>query len=207
MPLQNRVQPTGEIAAIAMRGLFTGNRGILRFDGQGRLGTARWAHPHWIICTLSHPRGRYHGPQPARGWTPLFFLDEAVGLAAGHRPCAYCRRAAYGHWKDAWQAARGARADHKTMDAALHRARVTRTRAQIRHQAQAETLPDGAFVLIGGTAHLLWGDAALPFEGDRYGAPLPRPDGQITVLSPAPTLGALAAGYRPALHPSAASAD
>jgi hypothetical protein len=26
----------------------------------------------------------------------LFFLDEATVLAAGHRPCGYCRRA--DHW-------------------------------------------------------------------------------------------------------------
>ena len=71
-PLQNRLLPTGEIVSAPFRGCFTGNRGILTFDQHGYLGTARWKHQHWIICDLSHPRGRYHGPQPERGWTPLF---------------------------------------------------------------------------------------------------------------------------------------
>ncbi|TKB29187.1 MAG: hypothetical protein E5W81_34310, partial [Mesorhizobium sp.] len=26
------------------------------------------------------------------GWTELFFLDEVTALAAGHRPCFFCRR-------------------------------------------------------------------------------------------------------------------
>ncbi len=93
-PLQNRVLPTGEIVADPARGMFTGNRGIIHRP-DGTLGTSRWSHPHWLVCTLTHPKGRYHGPMPDRGWSALFFLDEAVGFAAGHRPCHYCRRAAY----------------------------------------------------------------------------------------------------------------
>ena len=81
-PLQNRVFPTGEIVADPARGMFTGNRGILPFT-DGRLGTSRWKHQHWIICTLTHPKGRYHGPMPARGWTPLFLSASAVVMSLG----------------------------------------------------------------------------------------------------------------------------
>ena len=43
-----------------------------------------WAAPKW---------------EPGR-WTALFFHDEAVALAAGHRPCALCRRAAYQRYRE-----------------------------------------------------------------------------------------------------------
>jgi hypothetical protein len=184
------------------RGLFTGNRGILSFDDAGRLGTSRWTHHHWIICTLTHPRGRYHGPRPARSWTPLFFLDEAVALAAGHRPCAYCRPAAYAAWKSAWAAAHGA-AGHDEMDRALHGGRVTRDRRQVTHDAMAEGVPAGAVVQVLGQPHLVTETGLLPFSPKGYASPVSRPTGRLTVLTPAPTVAVLDAGYTPALHPSA----
>lgn len=201
-PLQNRVQPTGEILADPARGMFTGNRGILTFDN-GRLGTKHWTHPHWIICTLIHPKGRYHGPMPVRAWTPLFFLDEAVALAAGHRPCAYCRPKAYRAFKTAWQTARRSTHGYKQIDQALHHSRVTRARRQIRHHAEAHNLPNGSFILHNGTAHLVLHDCISPFLGNGYGTKADLPAGPHTVLTPAPTVAALRAGYRPRLHPSA----
>lgn len=202
MPLQNRVLPTGEIVADPARGLFTGNRGILHGPGQ-TLGPRRWTHPHWITCALTHPRGLYHGPMPDRRWTALFFLDEAVALAAGHRPCAECRRAAYTRFRTAWSLAFGTRPRAPEIDASLHQARVTRARAQLRHQAPARDLPDGSFLLWQGRAHLVLGDRLLPFSPSGYGAPLDRPTAPVTVLTPRPTLAVLTAGYRPVLHPSA----
>ena len=202
MPLQNRVLPTGDIVADPARGLFTGNRGILGFDTDGRLGPRRWTHPHWISCTLTHPRGRYHGPQPARGWTPLFFLDEAVALAAGHRPCAYCRPAAYAAWKSAWAAAHG-RAGHAEMDRTLQAARVTRTRQQVRHEPEVSDLPDGAFVLWRSQPHLVTASGLHPFTPTSYASPEARPAKALTVLTPAPTVAVLRAGYAPTLHPTA----
>lgn len=202
MPLQNRVLPTGDIVADPARGLFTGNRGILPFDADGCLGARRWTHPHWIICTLTHPRGRYHGPRPTGRWTPLFFLDEAVALAAGHRPCAFCRPHAYAAFKSAWAAAHGA-ADHQQIDRALHANRVTRERAQVQHRADARSLPHGTFILHGTQPHLVSGDNVFHYMKDRYGTKLTRPTGTVTVLTPRPTVAVLAAGYRPALHPGA----
>lgn len=201
MPLQNRVQPTGDIIAAPVRGQFTGNRGILSYGPEGRLGISRWTHKHWIICTLTHPRGRYRGPQPAHGWTPLFFADEAVGLAAGHRPCAYCRPQAYAAWKAAWASAHGP-AGHKAMDDALHRARVTRQRVQIRHDAALTDLPDGAFCLWQGRPHLVLGAQLWPYAPEGYGAPIARPEARVTVLTPQPTLGVLGAGFQPRISAS-----
>ena len=201
-PLRNRVLPTGEIVADPARGSFTGNRGILH-RRDGALGPARWRHPHWIVCTLTHPQGRYHGPVPERGWTALFFLDEAVALAAGHRPCGYCRRAAWRAYRAAWTAAMGTIHTRMELDRALHAARVTRRREQIRHAAPLETLPDGAFVWRDGTAWLVLGTHLRPFTSAGYGPPVARPMGPVTVLTPRPSLAVMAAGYRPVLHPTA----
>jgi hypothetical protein len=205
LTLQNRVLPTGEIVADPARGLFTGNRGIIHRP-DGTLGTARWRHKHWIICTLTHPKGTYHGPMPERGWSALFFLDEAVALAAGHRPCHYCRRHAYLAYRAAWAAAVGSTSNRSCMDRTLHAARVTRRRTQIRHEGRVEDLPDGTFILHEGTAHLVLGDAILPYAPAGYGCAHPRPLGRTTILTPRPGIDALRHGFRPVLHPSATGA-
>ncbi|NDW52561.1 hypothetical protein [Aliiroseovarius sp. PrR006] len=200
-PLQNRVLPTGEIVADPARGMFTGNRGILPFT-KGGLGVSRWKHPHWIICDLTHPKGRYHGPMPARAWTPLFFLDEAVGLAAGHRPCAYCRPDAYRAFKSAWAKAH-APMGHQQIDQMLHKARVTRSRQQVRHMADCSGLPDGTFILLNQKPHLLRGARARCFSKHEYSTSTARPNAEVQVLTPAPTVAALRAGFSPKLHSSA----
>ena len=107
MPLQNRVSPLGEIVATAERGGLMGNRGILH-DRDRRLGVSRWKHPHWVCCRLAF-LGRHRPVMTPGRYTELFFLDEATALAAGHRPCAECRRADYTRFLDAWTAAHGAR--------------------------------------------------------------------------------------------------
>src|ERR1700680_760674 len=93
MHLQNRVTPFGDIVAIAQRGMFTGNRGIIHDPATKMLLTKRWASKAWLICTCDY-RDRRREVMGGRSWTELFFLDEAVGLAAGHRPCFMCRREA-----------------------------------------------------------------------------------------------------------------
>ena len=119
--------PTGEIAAHPARGTLTGNRGILHRDDR-TLGTARWTHKAWICCTLDW-KGRRREVMSGRTWTELFFLDEAVALAAGHRPCATCRREAYRRFQAAWTAAMGTPARAPLLDAALHTARVNADRS------------------------------------------------------------------------------
>ncbi len=93
MPLQNRVTPLGELIAHPARGLVYGNRGCLH-DDSGRI-RRRYAVRRWIACRLEF-RGWHRGPllQPGK-FTELFFLDEATAFAAGHRPCALCRREDY----------------------------------------------------------------------------------------------------------------
>jgi hypothetical protein len=91
MPLQNRVTPFGDIVAIPQRGMFTGNRGIIHDPATRTLLKRRWASKAWLVC-LCEFRGRRRAVMSGRSWTELFFLDEAVALAAGHRPCFFCVR-------------------------------------------------------------------------------------------------------------------
>lgn len=210
MPLQNRVAPTGEIVAHPARGLFTGNRGILHEEDR-RLGTARWRTRAWIICRLEF-KGVRRAVMTGRTWTELFFLDEAVALAAGHRPCAYCRRETFEAYVAAW--ARGNRWPGRPLaleiDRTAHGERVEpRTRRQVTYAAPLHELPDGAFAALPDAPAqplLIHGDCLLPWSFDGYGAPTPRPRGVIAdVLTPRSTVAALAAGYTPVLHPSAYS--
>ena len=204
MPRQNRVTPDGRIVADPARGLFMGNRGILH-DRDGRLGRALWRHKAWICCALSF-RGRRLALAAPGHYTQLFFLDEAVALAAGHQPCAECRRADYHRFRDAWGAAGlGLAARAPEIDAVLHRHRVTaKTRRQATHLADIAGLPDGCFIRHGTRPALVLGSGLLPFSMSGYLPPRPRPEaGGVTVLTPAPLVAVLAAGYRPQLHASA----
>lgn len=201
MTLQNRVLPTGDIVADPARGTLTGNRGILH-DRNRHLGPARWRHPHWISCSLDW-KGTRRVPMSPGTWTELFFLDEAVAMAAGHRPCALCRRPAFRAFQAAWQDGTGLQATAPAMDRALHAARVTRDRVQIRHEAGLSTLPDGSFILWQDRAHLVRAGQLLPWTATGYAPPVPRPAGKVTVLTSVPMVRALAAGYTPLVHSSA----
>lgn len=194
MPLQNRVLPTGEIVAHPMRGAWTGNRGIIHRPDR-TLGTSRWSHRHWIICTLDHPRGVYHGPMPDRRWTALFFADEAVALAAGHRPCAYCRPTAFAAWKAAWAREFGEWPGHKAADWLLHENRVFRNRQQRRHEAELSDLPDGTFVLLENQPRLVAHGKTFLFSEGAYGDPQTTRPGAVEVLTPGITLRVLRNGY------------
>ena len=197
MTRPNRVLPTGEIVARPFRGGLMGNRGILH-DEAGRLGSARWRHKAWVCCLTAFKDRRRRVMAPGR-YTELFFTDEAVALAAGHRPCGECRRKALAAFRGAWRAAHGT-GELAEIDRALHAGRVdSRTRAQRRYEAGAERLPYGCFVLLGGVAHVLREADALPYHAGLYGAPVARPPGAVTVLTPAPTVAVLAAGYRPVI--------
>jgi hypothetical protein len=205
-PLQNRVTPTGEIVSDPARGLLMGNRGCLHGPDR-QLGTARWRSKLWICCVLAWRDVRRDPMLPGR-WTALFFLDEATALAAGHRPCAYCRRADYLAFAEAWRQADGSarRPLAGQMDARLHAERVDgRSRRQLTRQVRAGQLPDGAMIRHGGTAGLVAGGCFLPWSLTGYLAPVRlRPASTVELLTPPLTVAAIAAGYRPMLHPSAA---
>lgn len=202
MPLQNRVTPFGEIVALPQRGLFTGNRGIIHDPETKTLLTKRWSSKAWLICLCEY-KGRRRDVMGGRSWTELFFLDEAVALAAGHRPCFFCRREAAEGFRACWAAARReAPPLAGVMDAVLHAERVARRRKRLHPlEGPLAALPDGAVVARGAEAFTLRGGLAYRWTVEGYAAPL-RLAGADGLLTPPSTIGALAAGYRPVFHPS-----
>jgi hypothetical protein len=203
MPLQNRVTPTGEIIATPHRGLFTGNRGIIHDPATKTLLKRRWSSPAWITC-LCEFRGRWREVMGGRSWTELFFLDEATSFAAGHRPCFYCRREDAKRFRAAWATGHGMSGVRaKEMDAVLHRERLDRGRKRLHPLPMpVAKLPDGAMVQQGGESFLIARGRALKWSPAGYSdAESALADAML--LTPPSTLGALAAGYRPVLHPSA----
>jgi len=205
MTLQNRVTPLGELVADPARGLVYGNRGCLH-DEAGRI-RRRYDGKRWIACRLRF-RGWQRRPlmQPGR-FTELFFLDEATALAAGHRPCALCRREDYERLTLIWRELNPGQTGADAIDAQLHAERVDpATRGQLHHEAPLDELPDGAFVLSEGAPCLVLGAQLLRWTAAGYEAPRPRPTRrQAAVITPPSLVAVLRAGWQPLvplLHPS-----
>lgn len=198
MPRANRVTPFGNIEASPARGSLMGNRGDLH-DHEGRIAKA-WRSKAWISCTLEPRSPGSPVIFDQRGhYTPLFFLDEAVALSAGHRPCALCRRPAYKAFRAAL--AEGLGEAEQTLSAGridqiLHQPRLGRGARW--HTESLRDLPDGGFVLYGQAPHLLWHGKLHPWSHAGYGAPIVfDPEIRADVLTPPPILAALKVGYRP----------
>jgi hypothetical protein len=159
VPLQNSVTPLvklGDLIASSERGLVYGNRGCLHDDTGAisrRNGTTRW-----IACRLQF-RGRSRTQLMAPGrYAELFFLDEATALAAGHRPCAECRRADYNRMTEIWSVLHPAQHGADAIDGQLQAERlVAGTRERRFHEVPYEELPDGTFVLHAGEPCLVLG--------------------------------------------------
>jgi hypothetical protein len=210
MPRQNRVTPFGEIIACRERGTMMGNRGILH-DESGSI-RRPWQSRRWLICLLAF-RGRHRTIMAPHRYTELFFLDEATGLAAGHRPCAECRRRTYNEFRAAW--AVGNLHDQSTrpltageIDMRLHADRLDATRSKRVFQANLDHLPDGVFITREGRKDqslLIQGDSLLVWSPGGYRDRLCRRKGDLVlVFTPESTVLAIRAGFIPQIHPSAA---
>jgi hypothetical protein len=204
MPLQNRVTPFGELIVTTARGLVYGNRGCLH-DEEGRI-RRRYAVKRWIACRLRF-RGWHRSPllQPGK-FTELFFLDEATAFAAGHRPCALCRREDYVRFTEIWRDLHPGEVGADAMDARLHEERLDpATRGQRRHQLPTEHLPNGAFVATESAAYLVTDGALLrwtPFGYEEAG----RPPDELALITPPSLVEVLRRGWEPVVplfHPSA----
>src|SRR3979409_1245689 len=147
MPLQNRVTPFGDIVAIPQRGMFTGNRGIIHDPATKTLLNKRWASKAWLVCACDY-QGRRREVMGGRSWTELFFLDEAVALAAGHRPCFFCRRDAAQAFRIGWARGRGGRGPRAgDRDRVLHAERLDGGRKRLHAlTASRDELPDGTVI-------------------------------------------------------------
>jgi len=206
MALQNRVTPLGELVADPARGLVYGNRGCLH-DETGRI-RRRYGGKRWIACRLEF-RGWRRAPllQPGR-FTELFFLDEATAFAAGHRPCALCRREDYVRFVEVWRELHSGPVDADAIDAQLHSERVDpETRGQRLHEVPLDDLPDGAFVLLDSAPWLVLGAEVLQWTVAGYVERSTRPvGGHVVLVTPPSLVAALRTDWQPLvplLHPSA----
>ena len=209
MPLQNRVTPLGDLIAAPARGLVYGNRGCLH-NGRGEI-RRRYGTQRWIACQLQF-RGRRRQALMAPGrYTELFFLDEATALAAGHRPCAECRREDYNRLTEFWADLHPTQHGAVAIDAQLHTERIGPKPGERRlHEARFEDLPDGAFVLDDDTPHLVLGAELLAWSAGGYIARRGRPvSGPAAVITPPSLVALLRIGWTPLVplfHPTAVTA-
>jgi len=196
MPLRNRVTPLGDLIADPARGTVYGNRGCLH-DAGGRI-RRRFATKRWISCRLEFKGWQRSALLQPGKFTELFFLDEATAFAAGHRPCALCRREDYNRFLELIDEP-GADA----ADARLHEERL----GPYRECAFGE-LPDGAFVLLNAEPWLVLGAELVQWSPAGYTTRSPRPgDERATVVTPPSLVEVLGSGWAgaavPLLHRSA----
>jgi hypothetical protein len=186
-----------------------GNRGRIHNE-QRKLKTRHWDRKAWITCLLQF-KGRHRQVMAPSTYTELFFLDEATAFAAGHRPCAECRRSDATRFKTLWlkvngQLLQGKSGTMPNMDAILHSERIDQNGTQCRWEARLSDLPDGAMVLVDDphTPFLIrQGDLCLWSPAGYVERRAVVPEQTTTVLTPPSVVRALAAGYRPAVHQSA----
>lgn len=203
MPLQNRVDPFGQILSSPARGTLMGNRGTLHDAEKNVVKTH--SVQRWIICVLEF-KGQSRELMSPGKYTELFFLDEATALAAGHRPCQECQRERALEFKRHWALAN--RPDDPDavrmpeMDRQLHHERIARRR-KVTWQSPVAALPDGAIFEHDGQAYLVWDGNhwSWTFEGYQQAEPCGSRT-VVDVLTPKSTVRALQAGFRPGVHRS-----
>jgi hypothetical protein len=142
-----------------------------------------------------------------RRYTELFFLDEAVAFAAGHRPCAECRRERFNAFKNVWRSANQTERDHipgaDGIDAELHRTRIDAHRRKVTYDAELDSLPNGCFIQIDEQAYLVWEHALLLWTPAEYSKRIRKPENLIVaVLTPQPIVRCFRQGYKPEIHHS-----
>jgi len=173
-----------------------GNRGLLHNDDLVLV--RRHQVRRWLVCVLEFRAvvGRSCGRAVT---TELFFLDEAVALAAGHRPCAECRYNRLSVVPNGVDSGSGLRAKPSAddIDFVLHGQRGLVGGVRTTHPAPLRGLPDGVFIvwrneywlLHNGNLHL-WTPAGYTERRDLF-------DGTASVLTPRSTVDTIRADTGP----------
>jgi hypothetical protein len=204
MALQNRVTPDGEIIAAKARGTIMGNRGILHDDNKQIVRTSR--NTTWLSCRLEF-KGRKRELMSPGTYTELFLLDEAVALAAGHRPCGGCRRTHY----RTYIAAVNMDNDNPLSGPTELDRRLNESRRAPRTTAPIANLPDGVFITLGAADfRVIWNGALHRWSPEGYVDPIAITHAGIevaVVVTPSLSVAALRHGYPLAGHPSAATEE
>lgn len=176
-----------------------GNRGVLHNAQEQIVRTS--AVKRWIACRTAFRGRRVPLMEPNR-YTPLFFLDEATALAAGHRPCAECRNADYKRFRECWEAEYGTIESSDSLDSVLHAERLDGKRKRTRRSDLA-TLPDGTYVAIDDVSRVVWGTELVEWTDSGYRDRIARPHhAAVDVLTPPSIVAAIRADYQPEVHPT-----
>jgi len=207
LPLQNRVDPWGQLQAVSSHGALLGNRGILHNDKKQIV--TQWRNKAWITCQLQF-KDRESTVFEPNSYSQLFFADEATAFAAGHRPCAECRRGRFKEFKAEWIKANREMVEAENpsiveIDKILHLERFSEDKRKRTFQAKLGSLPSGTLVDLGGEAILLWRDQLLTWSFDGYGrSDQPLLASQfVSVLTPSSVVRMFASGFIPQVHISA----
>lgn len=204
MPLQNRVTPEGQLIATEARGTLMGNRGGAIHNEKRQI-VRPFKSRQWITCLLEF-KGRQRVVMSPRLYTELFFLDEATAFAAGHRPCAECRRADFLRFLDVWPGrVAGEKLLVDAIDRVLHAERMDADGSKATYREPLELLPDGTFIRQEGAVYLVRGGSLLEWSPSGYIGRQERRSGVMAeVLTPWSMVACFRSGYVPGVHLSAA---
>jgi len=200
-PRRNRLTPFGEIEATPYRGTLMANRGDLHGDDGSVV--RDWKLKRWISCVLHDPGGSRVVFDTPGTYTPLFALDEAVAMAAGHRPCASCRRDDYRAFRSAWM--RGVIGSEITVPSAsaiddeLHRWRMSPTAGLATLQFLRD-LPVGVFFRLPTDRRRAWlwtGRSMREWSHAGYADDQSPSSGRMVVITPWPMIAVMRSGYVP----------
>ena len=175
-----------------------GNRGCLH--NAAREVIVPWRGKRWITCVLEF-RGRKRAVFAPGRYSELFFLDEATAYAAGHRPCAECRREDFKRFRAAWT---GPKASVDDIDAVLHAERAMRGGGKRTYEANLTDVPPGAFVEYQERACLVLAGKVVPWSFEGYGVEVPLArSSRVRVLTPRSIVTLFASGFMPQVDASA----
>ena len=206
MPLQNRIDPWGNIIATSARGTLLGNRGILH-NGKKQIVKA-YQHQSWVTCHIKF-KNRKRKLMSSNNFTELFFLDEATAFAAGHRPCCECRRERYLEFKDYWVSAnlnkQAGDVKISVINKLMHKDRINKG-VKITHTAKLKELPDGTIFSYKRAAYLIFESNIYlwSFEGYSLSKIINAPD-EVDVLTPKSIVNLFKFGFKPEIHKSIAA--
>ncbi len=205
MPYQNKVDPWGSLQAVSSRGMFLGNRGVLHNESQEIIATHRIKG--WVTCLLEF-KERHRKIMTPKRYTELFFLDEATAFAAGHRPCAECRRKRFNEFKSAWFEAnkslvKNEKLSAPNMDKVIHEERIFK-KEKVTFNAKLSTLPTGSMIQIRSEAFLLWNHILYLWSYSGYSEAKISYSGNedVIVLTPKSYVKTFGKGFVPEVHES-----
>lgn len=205
MPLQNRVDPWGNLNAVESRGAFLGNKGVLHNENKKIIATHKIKG--WVTCLLEF-KDRHREVMTPKRYTELFFLDEATAFSAGHRPCAECRRTRYNEFKEKWLLAnvdllKGKKPNAPNIDTIIHQERISK-KQKVTYTSALNSLPDGTMIEINSKAYLIWESKLFEWSYSGYiesELHYSMKD-KVIVLTPKSYVKTFSKGFLPTVHKS-----